>query len=187
VEVVAMDGFTGFKTATTEELPEAVAVLDPFHVVRLGRVSRDCAGVVREGCRMSRSGVLSDAQWARVEPLLPSRAGLSGPQFRDHRLIIEGIVHRYRCGVPWRDVPARFGPWQTLWRRHQRFSRDGTWDAVLAVLTAQADAAGELDWAVSVDSTIVRVHQHAATASRTERPRGRSVRDAALHTGGGSE
>ncbi len=62
----------------------------------------------------------------------------------------------------WRDLPAEFGPWQTVWK-HARFSRDGTWDAVLTRLLAEADA-GELDWAVSVDSTVVRAHQHGATA-----------------------
>ena len=76
------------------------------------------------------------------------------------------MIYRLRTGVPWRDLPAEFGPWQTVWKRHARFSRDGTWDAVLTRLLAEADAAGELDWAVSVDSTIVRAHQHSATARR---------------------
>ncbi len=76
------------------------------------------------------------------------------------------MIYRLRTGVPWRDLPAEFGPWQTVWKRHARFSRDGTWDAVLTRRLAEADAAGELDWAVSVDSTIVRAHQHSATARR---------------------
>lgn len=80
---------------------------------------------------------------------------------------MEGIVYRYRTGVAWRDLPVEFGPWQTVWKRHRRFSSDGTWDPVLTRLLAQADAAGEIDWAVSIDSTINRVHQHAATLSRT--------------------
>jgi transposase len=65
--------------------------------------------------------------------------------FRDHRQVIEGTVYRYRAGIAWRDVPAEFGPWQTAWRRHRRFSLDGTWDDILAVLIADADAAGGLD------------------------------------------
>lgn len=81
--------------------------------------------------------------------------------------MVEGIVYRYRTGVAWRDLPAEFGPWQTVWKRHARFSRDGTWDNVLTELLAQADAAGEIDWAVSIDSTINRTHQHAATLPRT--------------------
>ncbi len=80
--------------------------------------------------------------------------------------MVEGIVHRYRTGVAWRDLPERFGPWQTVWKRHHRFATDGTWDRLLAALQADADAAGELDWNVSVDSSVIRAHQHAATAKR---------------------
>ncbi len=91
--------------------------------------------------------------------------------------MIEGVLYRLRTGVPWRDLPVEFGPWQTVWKRHARFSRDGTWDAVLTRLLAEADAAGELDWAVSVDSTIVRAHQHSATAQREpDDPRRRGAR-----------
>ncbi len=76
-------------------------------------------------------------------------------------------MFRYRCGVAWRDLPERFGPWQTLWKRHRRFSADGTWDKIHAALLAEADAAGDIDWAVSIDSTINRAHQHATTLART--------------------
>jgi transposase len=65
-------------------------------------------------------------------------------------------VYRYRTGVAWRDLPARFGPWQTVWKRHARFSRDGTWDRILTTLQARADAREEVDWQVSVDSTVNR-------------------------------
>lgn len=122
---------------------------------------------------MSRAAVLTDAQWARIEPLLPSSDGCRGRPFRDHRQVIEGIVYRYRAGIAWRDLPDDFGPWQTVWKRHHRFAGDGTWDAVLTRLTAEADAAGELDWNVAVDSTIVRVHQHGASAARSSAPPGR--------------
>jgi transposase len=106
--------------------------------------------------------VLTDEQWARVEPLLPSSVGREGRPFRDHRQVVEGIVYRYRTGIPWRDVPReQFGPWQTVWKRHRRFAGDGTWDKVLTALQAQADAAGTVDWRVSVDATINRGHQQA--------------------------
>ena len=118
---------------------------------------------------MSRRAVLTDAQWEQIAPLLPSDVGKRGRRFRDHRQVIEGIVYRYRTGVAWRDLPVEFGPWKTTWKRHARFSRDGTWDKVLTALQARADAAGEIDWAVSIDSTINRTHQHAATLRRTHR------------------
>jgi transposase len=117
---------------------------------------------------MTRSAELTDRVWARIEPVLPSSDGLRGRPFRDHRQVVEGIVHRYRTGVAWRDLPERFGPWQTVWKRHHRFSTDGTWDRLLAALQADADAAGELDWNVSVDSSVIRAHQHSATAKRLD-------------------
>jgi transposase len=121
---------------------------------------------------MARSGVLSDGDWAWLEPLLPNSDGVRGRPFRDHRQVLEGIVYRYRTGCAWRDLPEEFGPWQTVWKRHHRFSLDGTWDRILTALQAHADATGELDWTVSVDSSISRVHQHGATAARSGRRAG---------------
>ena len=129
---------------------------------------------------MSRTAVLSDRLWARIEPLLPPLKGPMGPPFRPHRPVVEGVIYRLRTGVPWRDLPAEFGSWQTVHRRHQRWSADGTWDQVLAALQADADAVGGIDWRVSVDSTIARVHQHGATAARSQA-------SAASHTGGSVE
>jgi transposase len=80
--------------------------------------------------------------------------------------VVEGIIYRFRAGTPWRDLPPCFGPWQTVWKRHRRFSEDGTWDRVQARLLAEADAAGELVWDVSVDSTINRAHQHGTNMTR---------------------
>lgn len=126
---------------------------------------------------MSRERVLTDSQWARIAPLMPSSDGQRGRPFRDHREVVEGIIYRLRTGIAWRDLPASFGPHQTVSKRHRRFSADGTWDRIHARLVAEADAAGEVDWTVSVDSTINRAHQHATNMSRAERPAG-------AHTGG---
>jgi len=130
---------------------------------------------------MSRSALLSDAQWSRIEPRMPSSEGQRGRPFRDHRHVVEPIVYRLRTGVAWRDLPEAFGPWQTVWKRHKRFSTDGTRDKIHARLVAEADAAGDLDWKVSVDSTINRAHQHATTLSPLEAPAGRRTKAA---TGG---
>ena len=115
---------------------------------------------------MSRDHVLTDAQWALLEPLLPSSKGKQSRPFRDHRQVLEGIVFRLRTGCPWRDLPERFGPWQTAWKRHARFSKDGTWDQILAALLIQADDAGHVDWQISIDSTVARVHQHGSNMTR---------------------
>lgn len=78
--------------------------------------------------------------------------------------VIDGTLHRVRTGVQWRDLPARFGPWKTVHERHRLWPADGTWKRPLQQIQAAADAVGEIDWDVSVDSTIVRAHQHAAGA-----------------------
>ncbi len=110
--------------------------------------------------------VLSDEVWARIEPLLPPLQGRMGRPMRDHRVLVEGAIWRFRTGSPWRDLPSEFGPWQTVWKRHARFAEDGIWDEVLTVLLTEADAAGQLDWQVSVDSTIARAHQHGTNTRR---------------------
>ncbi|MFI5615528.1 transposase [Amycolatopsis sp. NPDC051903] len=115
---------------------------------------------------VSRSQLLSDDQWALIEDLLPVRTGNQGRPFSEARSMVEGIIYRYRCGIAWRDVPAVFGPWQTIWTWHRRMSGDGTWDTVLQRLLTAADAAGLIDWSVSVDSTIARAHQHATNITR---------------------
>lgn len=84
--------------------------------------------------------------------------------------MIDGILNRVRTGVHWRDLPERFGPWKTVYERHRLWSADGTWERLLQQVQAAADAAGDIDWDISVDSTIVRAHQHAAGA-RTDRRR----------------
>jgi transposase len=68
--------------------------------------------------------------------------------------------------VPWRDLPERYGPWETVYKRFARWQPDGTWARIEAALRTQADAAGELNWDAQVDSTIVRAHQHAAGARK---------------------
>jgi transposase len=116
---------------------------------------------------MSRTSLLTDEQWTRVGVLMPSPAAKGGRPFQDHRRMVEGIIYRYRAGIPWRDLPESFGPWQTVWKRHRRFSGDGTWDKILTELLSQADSAGLIEWEVSVDSTVNRAHQHGTNLART--------------------
>ncbi len=108
--------------------------------------------------------VLTDAQWARLAPLLPTNDGKEGKPWGDHRRIINGILWKLRTGAPWRDLPARYGPWSTCADRFVRWRRDGTWDRLLQALQGAADASGGVDWEVSLDSSVIRAHQHAAGA-----------------------
>jgi transposase len=118
---------------------------------------------------MVRRHELSDAQWKLIEPLLPVN-GEPGGQWAEHRRVVNGVLFRARTGVPWRDLPERFGPWQTVYERHRRWSADGTWKSILERLQIEADAtdpdaalagAGH-EWAVNIDSSSCRAHQHAA-------------------------
>ncbi len=108
-------------------------------------------------------GELTEAAWAELEPLLPQNGGRGQP-WRDHRQVINGILWKLRTGAPWRDLPERSGPWRTGYARFVRWPRDGTWDRLLAHVQTKSDAVGEVAWEVSIDSTVVRAHQHAAGA-----------------------
>jgi transposase len=106
---------------------------------------------------------LSDVEWAALRPFLPSPVTGGRPR-SDDRQVLNAIVWKIRSGVPWRDLPARYGPWQSAYTRFRRWALDGTFAVMLAGVQAHADAAGDIDWLVSVDSTVVRAHQHAAGA-----------------------
>jgi transposase len=110
--------------------------------------------------RADRRGVHEDRAATAVDGAAARRA------VGDHRQVINGILFRVRSGVPWRDVPERYGPWKTLYKRFARWEADGTWARIEAVLQTDADAAGELDRNAHADSTVVRAHQHAAGARK---------------------
>jgi transposase len=113
---------------------------------------------------------LSDAHFQRIAPLLPESAGPGHP-WAAHRPILNGIFWRLRTGVPWRDIPARYGPWQTIYDRFVRWRRDGTWARIVAALQIQLDAAGRLDWDQwCVDSTVIRASRAAAGARKKGGP-----------------
>ncbi|WP_436975778.1 IS5 family transposase [Nonomuraea angiospora] len=111
-------------------------------------------------------GDLTAAQWAVMEPLLPVGKKPGRPPKWTKRQLIDGIRWRTRTGAPWRDVPARYGEWETVYGLFRRWQRDGTWARVLKELQARADAKGLITWDVSVDSMITRAHQHAAGARK---------------------
>lgn len=115
---------------------------------------------------MSR-GDLTDEQWERLRPLLPPQTARHGRPPKDHRRIVNGVLWVLRTGAPWRDLPERYGPWQTVATRFYRWRRTGIWDRILAELKQQADAEGTLDWTLHhVDGTMIRAHQRAAGAQK---------------------
>jgi transposase len=127
-------------------------------------------------------GELSDAQWARLAPLLPPQKAKVGKPAQPHRRILTGILWKLRTGAPWRDLPPRYGPWSTVACRFRRWRRAGVWDRVLAAVQRQEDAAGQVDWTLQfVDGSVIRAHQHAAGAKRgVPKPRPSDAARAAL-------
>lgn len=119
-------------------------------------------------------GEITDQAWTQVAPLLPENGG-RGQQWRDHRQVLNGILWKLRTGAPWRDLPERYGPWRTVYARFVRWQEDGTWDRLFAHVQTKSDAVGEVVWEVSIDSTVVRAHQHSAGAPKRgptrQRPR----------------
>ena len=108
---------------------------------------------------------LSEVDWGRLQPLLPPRK--AGKQRRDDRQVINGILWKLATGAPWRDLPERYGPWQSAYTRFRRWQRAGVWDRALAALQAAADARGDLDWTLHfLDGTVIRAHPHAAGAKK---------------------
>lgn len=119
---------------------------------------------------------LTDEQWQRLEPLLPLQKPKTGHPNLDHRTVLNGIVWILRTGAPWRDLPERYGKWQTVSSRFYRWQKAGIWQQVFAQLQQMGAAEGELDWDVHyVDGSIIRAHQHAAGAKKAAPKRKRWV------------
>ncbi|MGH2345108.1 MAG: IS5 family transposase [Chloroflexota bacterium] len=110
---------------------------------------------------MTRRYGLRDDQWTRIAGLLPGRVGHVGGTARDNRLFVEAVLYRYRAGIPWRDLPERFGDWKNVHRRFSRWAVSGVWARLFATLSSDADN----EYAM-IDATIVRAHQHSAGAGK---------------------
>ncbi len=110
---------------------------------------------------MMRRFGLRDDQWERIKDLLPGREGSVGVTAADNRLFVDAVLYRYRTGMPWRDLPERFGDGVQVHRRFSRWAKSGVWERVFQHLAADADN----EYAM-IDSTIVRAHQHSAGAKK---------------------
>ena len=121
---------------------------------------------------------LSDQEWAAVEPLIPNEPAKTGRKRRPVQEMLNGILWILRTGAPWRDLPERFGPWQTVYDYYSRWRRDGVFDRILAKLQIRLDAEGHVDWDLwCVDGSNVRAARAAggadkkvAAATRTSQP-----------------
>jgi putative transposase len=100
---------------------------------------------------------LSDAQWVRIADLVPGKDGDPGRHGRDNRLFVDAVLWVCRTGAPWRDLPAEFGNWNSVFQRFRRWAKAGVWSRIFEVLIEDPD----LEHLI-IDATIVRAHQHAA-------------------------
>ena len=117
---------------------------------------------------------ISDEDFDRIKGLLPGRPGTPGQPAKDNRLFVDAVLWIGKTGAPWRDLPERFGNWNSAWRRFDRWARAGVWQKVFEALQDP-----DLEWLI-LDSTIVRAHPHAAGAKKglTE-PAARPIRPSA--------
>ncbi len=104
---------------------------------------------------------LRDDQWERIKDFLPGREGHVGGTAADNRLFVEAIIYRYRSGIPWRDLPERFGDWKATHKRFRRWCESGVFERIFKILAADADSEYMM-----LDSTVVRAHQHSAGAQK---------------------
>jgi transposase len=102
---------------------------------------------------------LTDQQWEKIADKLPGRAGSVGVTARDNRLFVDAVLFKFRAGIPWRDLPARFGPWHPVYQRFNRWSKAGIWQSLFEQLSRSPDNEYAL-----IDSTIVRSHRSASGA-----------------------
>ena len=117
---------------------------------------------------------ISDADWERIKDRLPGRRGQTGWLAADNRLFVDAVIYRDRTGIPWRDLPERYGAWQVTHKRYRRWCESGVFARVFEILARDADTEY-----VSLDSTSVRAHQHSAGAQKKSAPTRRSAAHAA--------
>ena len=120
---------------------------------------------------MNRLVRLTEVQWRRVEPLLPTATKTGGRNAKPHRPMVEAMIWILRTGAPWRDLPRAYGPWHSVYTRFARWSHSGVLARLFEALARERDREGYL-----VDATIVRAHQDAAGAAKKGGPKRLGVR-----------
>ena len=109
---------------------------------------------------MRRRHELTDAQWDQIKDLLPGKKGDAGRTAADNRLFVDAVLYVLKTGIPWEDLPARYGKSNTVWKRFDRWCAGGVWEQIARVL-------GEPDLEeVQLDSTSVKAHPVASTGRR---------------------
>lgn len=129
---------------------------------------------------------LTDAAWLRLEPLMP--ADKPGGRWNDHRTTLNGMFWVLNSGAPWRDMPDRYGKWQSVYHRYRRWTRDGLIDRILRTLQLELDEQGRIDWSqFNIDGSNIRAERSAAGARKKgARKASQTITDLADHEGVGA-
>jgi transposase len=110
---------------------------------------------------------LTDRQWELLAPFFPPRPRRRGGQWKDDRTALNGIFWRLNTGAPWRDLPERYGKWQTVYHRFNALRKAGALDRILGALQVRLDEQGRIDWDLwCVDGSSIRGSRAAAGASK---------------------
>jgi transposase len=110
---------------------------------------------------------VTDEQWALIAPFVTKEAASTGRPLRDARQMLNAVLWILRTGAPWRDLPERYGPWQTVYEYFNSWRADGTYDKVLEALQIRLDRDGNIEWDLfCIDGSIVRASRAAAGASK---------------------
>lgn len=119
--------------------------------------------LMKGNAQMTIRHALRDEQWAKIKDLLPGQEGMVGVTANDNRLFVDAVIYRYKTGIPWRDIPERFGDFRVVHLRFSRWAKRGVWEIIFKILAADADNEYGM-----IDSTVVRAHQHSAGAIKKE-------------------
>lgn len=118
---------------------------------------------------------ISEEQWNKIKDILPpERKPQGGRPAKDNRVMLNGIIYWLNTGIPWRDLPERFGPWQSVYGRFRTWTLQGVWELVFATLIEQ-DIVDETT--LMLDSTTIKVHQHGSAKKGRMKPRDEAVED----------
>lgn len=135
-----------------------------------GRTGRGVDG------RPGRRYELTDDGYERIEDLLPRQR--RGGRWADHRTVLNGMFWVLNSGAHWRDMPARYGKWETVYGRYRRWTREGLFDKILHRLHVSLDDAGRIDWSVfNVDGSNIRAHRVAAGGSKASKKTGQTSQE----------
>ena len=113
---------------------------------------------------------LADEQWEQLVECLPPLNTGRGCKMHDRRRTINGVLWILKTGAPWRDLPEKFGKWNSIYVRFRLWQQDGTWDRIFHALLLKHNVDGEIDWSLfCIDGSIVRAHKAAAGALKKSR------------------